>query len=245
VKLATGPPAIGAVANAASNLSGAIAPGEIVVLFGSSFGPAQLTSAHAGSDGLYDAQLAGTSVQFNGISAPMIYASSTQVAAIVPYEVTGNNAQVAVTYQGQSSAPTTVAVAAAAPGLFTLGSTGQGQAAAVNQDGSINTSSAPAPVGSIISLYATGEGQTSPAGVDGKPATAPLPTPVLPVTVTIGGVTINDLQYVGGAPGEVAGLLQINVQIPAGITAGSAVPVLIRVGSATSQAGVTIAVSAN
>jgi len=248
VKLATGPPAIGAigaVANAASNLSGPTAPGEIVVLFGSGLGPAQLTSAHAGSHGLYDAQLAGTSVQFNGISAPMIYTSSTQVAAIVPYEVTGNNAQVTVTYQGQTSAPMTAAVAASAPGLFTLGWTGQGQAAAVNQDGSINTSSAPAPVGSIISLYATGEGQTSPAGVDGKPATAPLPTPILPVNVTIGGVTVDNLQYVGGAPGEVAGLLQINVQIPVGITAGSAVPVLIRVGNAGSQAGVTIAVSAD
>jgi uncharacterized protein (TIGR03437 family) len=245
VKLATSPPAISAVANAASNLSGTIAPGEIVVLFGTGFGPAQLTSAHAGSDGLFDAQLAGTSVQFNGISAPMIYTSSTQVAAIVPYEVTGANAQVTVTYQGQISAPITAGVAASAPALFTLDSTGQGQAAAVNQAGSINTSSVPAPVGSIISLYATGEGQTSPAGVDGKPATTPLPTPILPVNVTIGGVTVDNLQYVGGAPGEVAGLLQINVQIPAGILAGSGVPVLIRVGSAGSQAGVTIAVSAN
>ena len=150
-----------------------------------------------------------------------------------------------MTYPGQISAPMTAAVAASAPGLFTLGSTGQGQAAAVNQDGFINTSSVPVPAGSVISLYATGEGQTSPVGFDGKPATAPLPTPIPPVNVTIGGVTIHDLQYAGGAPGEVAGLLQINVQIPVGITAGSAVPVLIRVGSAPSQAGVTIAVSAN
>ena len=245
VKLSMAPPAISAVVNAASNLSGPIAPGEIVVLFGSGFGPAQLISAHAGSDGLYDAQLAGTSIQFNGISAPMIYTSSTQVAAIVPYGVTGASAQVTVTYQGQTSAPMTAAVAASAPGLFTLSSTGQGQAAAVNQDGSINTPSAPAPIGSILSLYATGEGRTSPTGVDGKPATAPLPTPILPVSVSIGGVTINDLQYHGGAPGEVAGLLQINVQIPVGITAGSAVPVLIRIGNATSQAAVTIAVSAD
>jgi uncharacterized protein (TIGR03437 family) len=238
-------PFLTAVTNGASNLGGPIAPGEIVVLFGSGLGPAQLTSAHVGSDGLYDTQLAGTSVQFNGISAPMIYTSATQVAAIVPYEVTGASAQVTETYQGQTSASLTVPVAASAPGLFTLGSTGQGQAAAVNQNESINTASTPAHIGSIISLFATGEGQTSPAGVDGKPATTPLPTPNLPVNVTIGGVTVNGLQYVGGAPGEVAGLLQINVPIPAGITAGNAVPVVIRVGGAPSQAGVTIAVAGN
>jgi uncharacterized protein (TIGR03437 family) len=237
-------PAISAVTNAASNLGGPIAPGEIVVLYGSGLGPAQLSSASVGSDGLYDAALAGTRVQFDGIAAPMLYTSATQVAAIVPYEVTGAGTQVTVTYQGQTSALATVALADSAPGLFTSGSTGQGQAAAVNQNGSINSSSAPVPIGGMISLFATGEGQSSPAGVDGKPASAPLPTPVLGVSVTIGGVTVNDLQYVGGAPGVVAGLLQINVAVPSSVTPGSAVPVLIRVGEATSQAGVTIAVSA-
>jgi uncharacterized protein (TIGR03437 family) len=237
-------PAISAVTNAASNLGGPIAPGEIVALYGSGLGPVQPTSASVGSDGLYDTALAGTRVQFDGIAAPILYTSATQVAAIVPYEVTGTSTQVTVTYQGQTSASATIALADSAPGLFTSGSTGQGQAVAVNQNGSINSSSTPVPTGGIISLFGTGEGQSSPAGVDGKPAVAPLPAPVLPVNVTIGGVTVNDLQYVGGAPGVVAGLLQINVAIPASVTPGSAVPVVIRVGEATSQAGVTIAVSA-
>jgi uncharacterized protein (TIGR03437 family) len=56
---------------------------------------------------------------------------------------------------------------------------------------------------------------------------------------------VNNLQYVGGAPGDVAGLLQVNVTVPAGVTPGSAVPVVIRVGNVTSQTGVTIAVSAH
>ena len=74
---------------------------------------------------------------------------------------------------------------ASAPGLFTANSTGKGQAAAVNEHGSINSASRPAPVGSVISLFDTGEGQTSPQGVDGKTATAPYPKPRLPVSVTI------------------------------------------------------------
>ena len=52
-------PAISAVTNAASNLGGPIAPGEIVVLYGSGLGPAQLTSASLGSDGLYDTDARG------------------------------------------------------------------------------------------------------------------------------------------------------------------------------------------
>jgi len=45
------------------------------------------------------------------------------------------------------------------------------------------------------------------------------------VTCTIGGSNA-PVQYAGGAPGLVAGLMQVNVQIPAGIQAGSAVPVM-------------------
>ena len=240
-------PLITAVTNAASNLPGPIAPGEMVVLPGVGLGPSQIALAHVGSDALYDAQLGETSVQFNGIPAAMIYTWAAQVAAVVPYGVTGTSAQVSVTYLGQVSAPVTVAVAASAPGLFTLDSTGKGQAAAVNENHSINTAFTPAPIGSVISLFATGEGQTSPAGVDGKPATTPFPKPNLPVSVTIGGQTISgpQLQYAGGAPGEIAGVMQINVRIPSGITPGSAVPIVIQVGNATSQTGVTIAVAGN
>jgi uncharacterized protein (TIGR03437 family) len=60
-------------------------------------------------------------------------------------------------------------------------------------------------IGDVISLYATGEGQTTPAGVDGKTAGVPLPHPNLPASVTIGG-QVTTPQYVGGAPGEVAGV---------------------------------------
>jgi uncharacterized protein (TIGR03437 family) len=239
------PPLLTSVTNAASNLAGSIAPGQIVVLSGVGIGPAQITSASVGSDGLYDARLSGTTVTFNGNPAPILYTWAGQVGAIVPYEVTGSSAEVTVAYQGQTSAAMTVAVAGSAPGLFTLNSTGQGQAAAINQDGSINTALTPAPIGGFISLYATGEGQTSPAGIDGKPASDSPPAPELPVSVTIGGVTVSNLQYAGGAPEQVAGLLQINVQIPRGVRVGSTVPVSVQIGSASSQGGVTIAVGGN
>lgn len=127
-----------------------------------------------------------------------------QVAAVVPYGVGSGSAQVSVTYLGNASTLPPVNIGASAPGLFTLDSTGRGQAAAVNQNGSVNTASTPEKTGNVITLFATGEGQTNPAGVDGKPSSMPFPVPLLPVSVMIGGKVAN-VQYVGGAPGEVAG----------------------------------------
>jgi uncharacterized protein (TIGR03437 family) len=233
--------AITAVASGASSTSGPIAPGEIIVLYGLGLGPAQLVQSHVGSSGLYDCQLAGTTVQVNGACAPIIYTSASQVAAIVPYATSGSTALVTTTFQGQTTATVSVSVAPSAPGLFTLDSTGKGPGACVNQDGSINTASTPAKIGDVISCYATGEGQTTPSGVDGKPAAIPLPQPNLPVNVTIGGLMVKP-QYAGGAPGEVAGVMQINVQIPSGTQTGNAVPISIQVGSVSSQPGVTITV---
>jgi len=92
----------------------------------------------------------------------------------------------------------------------------------------LNTSTTPARVGDIISLYLTGEGLAAPTGMDGKPASPHLLKPVIPVTVMIGGTTA-DVPYAGGAPGLVAGVMQINAQIPAVIQTGSAVPVVVTI----------------
>jgi uncharacterized protein (TIGR03437 family) len=229
------------VVNGASNLTGAISPGEIVVIYGSGLGPAQAAQYQVGSSGLVDCPLGGTTVTFNGTCAPLIYASSTQVNAVVPYSVSGGTTQLTVTYQGQTAASLSVPVVPSAPGIFTLNTSGRGPGACINQDGTVNTPSTPAKVGDIVACYATGEGQTTPGGIDGKPAAVPLPRPNLPVTVTIGGRTVTP-QYAGGAPGLVAGVMQVNAQIPAGIQTGDAVPFVVQVGTASSQPGVTIAV---
>jgi uncharacterized protein (TIGR03437 family) len=132
-------------------------------------------------------------------------------------------------------------IAASAPGVFTVDATGTGQGAVVNQDGTVNGVANPAARGSVISIYATGEGQTSPAGVTGSVTQSNAKAPVLPVTVNIGGFGAS-VQYAGSAPGEVAGLLQVNAVVPQGVGLGPVVPVTVSVGGIASQAGVTIAV---
>jgi uncharacterized protein (TIGR03437 family) len=228
---------ISAVTSGASNQTGVIAPGEIVVLYGSGMGPAQLAQFKVNAAGAVPASLAGTTVYFNGSPAPVLYTSATQVGVVAPFNLTGPKADISVVYQGQVSSSLTVSVAASAPAIFTLNTGGTGPAVAVNQDGSLNDAAHAAPAGSVVTMYATGAGQTNPASQDGAPAAVPLPLPVLPVSVTIGGKSAI-VQYAGAAPGLVAGLLQLNVFIPAGLT--GQVPVVLQVGSSSSPNGVTI-----
>ena len=229
------------VVNAASFLPGAVAPGEIVTVFGTGFGPGPLTTLRL-TAGLVNTTLGGTRVLFDGVPAPLIYAVENQLSAVVPYAVAGKSStQVQVEYRGTRSAPVTLQLAPVSPAIFTLDSSGRGAGAILNQDSSVNSPANPARIGSVVSIFATGEGQTSPGGVDGKPGSDPVPHPILPVSVTIGGQTVTPT-YAGGAPGNVAGLMQVNVQVPIGIQTGSAVPVLLKVGNESSQAGVTIAV---
>jgi uncharacterized protein (TIGR03437 family) len=246
LKPATQSVIISSVLDAASETAIAISPGKIVVIYGAGLGPATLVQNQP-ANGVFGTQAGGTAVSFNGIPAPMIYTSATQVAAIVPYGISGSpTAQVTVSYQGQASSSFPLPVAVSAPSFFSLNGTGAGQAAAVNVDGSLNSAANPVKIGGYVSLFATGEGQTSPSGVDGELASAqPYPKPLLPVSVTVGGLPAI-VTYAGAAPTEVAGLMQVVVQIPAGVQPGGYVPVALQVGNASTVSGAAwIAVSGN
>ncbi|MGD0869192.1 MAG: IPT/TIG domain-containing protein [Bryobacteraceae bacterium] len=235
---------IAAVANAASNLAGPVAGGEIAVLYGSGMGPAGLVQYTPGTNGQLPTSLAGTTVYFGNYAAPLLYASANQISAIVPYEVSGSQAQVFVKYNGDLSATFPVSLATAAPALFTADASGKGQAAAINiQNGAYayNNAAHPLNAGDYVELFLTGTGQTNPPSVDGQLTPDANELVAANVTVTIGGRTFTPV-YAGGAPGIVAGLTQVNAQIPSGLTAG-AVPVSVQVGSVVTQPGVTIAVS--
>ncbi len=230
-------------ASAASLAAGPLAPGEIFSIFagaGQSMGPSVAAYGVFGDNGTLSTNLAGVQVLFNSIPAALFYAQASQINAQTPYEMAGlTSAELQVMYQGNTLVTMQVALADANPALFTL-SSGTGNVVAVNQDGSINSDANPAERGSFVVLYATGEGQTSPAGESGQAAAAPYPQPVLPVSLSIGGITA-DLLFAAEAPGF-AGLLQINAQIPSGFIPAGDLPVLLSVGAYQSPSGVTIAV---
>ena len=137
--------------------------------------------------------------------------------------------------------PPRLPVSAAAPAIFVANVSGQG--AILNSDLSVNAAGHPAARGSSISIFATGAGLLSPALADGTLVSAGnLPSSVATVSVTIGGQTAT-VSYHGGAPGLVAGVMQINATVPSGVTPGTAVPVTISVGGTAGLNSVTMAVN--
>ena len=151
-------PSTGSLSSSASGLPGPIAPGEAITIFASGLGPDQLTLSTPDISYVTPAQLAGTTVYFNGVPAPILYTWATQVGVVVPYELTPGSAVVSVQYGGQISLQLPVTVAATAPALFTADTSGKGQALAVNENGASNSAAAPDPQRSVITLYATGFG---------------------------------------------------------------------------------------
>ena len=233
-------PVVTAVTSAASYDASGVSPGEIVAIWGQGLGPAAGANLELDSSGLLTTSLGGTQVFVNGNPAPLTYAGSGQVNAIVPYEVaTATTANVVVVYQGNASVPLPVLMAAVKPGIFT---NGHGQGAILNFDYSVNGPANPATRGQYVFIYTTGEGVTIPPGVDGRVTGTPLPTAAAAnCAATMGGQPA-PTNFCGEAPGFTAGVMQVNALVPESVTPGNAVPVTITIGGVTSQAGVTLAV---
>lgn len=184
------------VANAANYQAGAVAPGEIVSLFGEQLGSGETDSLQ---------------LLVEGIPAPVFFHAKGQVNGQIPYEIGGlSKVSIRVVVNGVSSNTVTVSVAAAAPGVFMW----NGNAlVTVRPDGSLVTPDTPARAGEVLMIFATGEGPTIPPSLTGEPSGAPYPKPVGPVRLLIGGQPV-ELLYAGAAPGFV-GLMQLNFVVPA------------------------------
>jgi uncharacterized protein (TIGR03437 family) len=235
-------PSVSSVGNGASYAQGSAAPGEVITLFGSNLGPATGVTAQI-VNGNLTTQLGGVQVLVSGIPAPMIYASATQVSAVVPYEVARFSvAAVGVKYLGQTSNIASLPVVATVPGIFTLNQSGTGAAVAYNDDFTLNGANNPETKGHTLALFLTGEGQTNPAGITGTINSTPNmnPMPVAPITVTIDGQPTT-YSYAGGIQGVVEGIMQLNVVVPAAARSGT-VPIQVTIGGNSTQSGLTVSV---
>jgi uncharacterized protein (TIGR03437 family) len=228
-----------AIVNAASYQGGAVAPGELVTIFQADLGPGTLVGAQLDTNGLVSSNLAGAQISFDGKAAPLIYALAGQVSAVVPYDVSGKQQTVVqYSYNGVVSNTVTVPIAPSAPAIFTQNASGSGPGVALNSDNSLNAAANPAGGGSVVVVFATGGGTIMGGATDGALAPA-AGNQTLPVSATIGGVTAT-VGYAGPAPGEVNGVMQVNLTIPSGMT--GAQPIVITVGGVASQSAVTVAV---
>ena len=229
------------VNNAASfqPVTASIAPGELIVLYGTNLYSGQGTVSSQGGQA-FPASLANVSVTINGIACPIYYVSAGQLSVIVPYEVATNQtglANIQVNNAGTLSNVVQVYLTDAAPGAFSQGQDGIGLAAALhNATGALVTLDNPAQPGEYLSLYLTGLGTVSPAITDGAVGpSSPLSwsdvynAGYLSVlfddynTFACDSGCAANIQYAGLVPTE-AGLYQINVQVPtSGLGAGDSV----------------------
>jgi uncharacterized protein (TIGR03437 family) len=227
------------IANAATGLPGAIAPGEIISMYGVDIGPDPGMLGQFDETGNLSASVGSVQVTFGGVPAPLFFVSTYQVNVQVPYSVAVKSvAEVRLVYDGLPSSLIRLPVAEASPGIFKDSS---GAAMALNQDGAVNSPAAPAAPGSVIVLFATGAGEIAPGRSSGQRAVAPFGQLALPVSVRIGSAPA-EILYAGEAPGLV-GVAQFNVRVPDGPMGPRAVtrPIQLFVGaSGVSQATVWV-----
>ncbi|MBZ5608094.1 MAG: hypothetical protein LAP38_07550 [Acidobacteriia bacterium] len=224
------PPAVdtGAIVNGASYAAQApVAPGSFITIRGS-----KLAQGQAQADKVpLPVNLAGSTVALAGIATPLIYASDGQVNAIVPFEVAPNTDQQVIVTRGNSlSAPQSVTVAPAAPGIFTLDSSGKGQGIILGVDATGAQTFAdpahPVKAGDAIIIYCTGLGKVDPPVPTGAAAPlSPYSYTTNQVSVTVGGQTA-EVFFSGLAPTFV-GLYQVNAYVPKNVQPGDQVPVVI------------------
>ena len=239
-------PIIISVLNAASYASGAVSPGEVVSIFGTSIGPTNPSFLTLTPAGLVSSSIGGVTVSFSGYLAPLTYVSATQINCVVPYGLSGNKSPyVEVQFAQQRSNDYTLTLATSAPGIFTQNSSGSGPGAILNGDSTLNTQANPARAGSTVQIYMTGEGLTTPSQATGTvtpvntSGVGPLtPAPNLPVSVMIGNQPAG-IAFVGEAPYFVAGVLQVNATIPPTVSSG-ANPITVQIGKLVSQSNVTV-----
>lgn len=228
---------------AADFRGGAVAPGQILSLFGEGYGPDELLVAQPDSAGRFPRRIGPTRVLFNGSPAPLLFTSKDQVNLVAPLFLDGRTSvEVEVEVDGAASRTLTAAVAPTAPGVFTIDQSGAGQGAILNQDFSVNGRANPAAPGSVVQIFLSGAGRTNPPGVDGEIApVSPLARLAAPVLVRIGGVQATVL-YAGSAPGLTNGLAQINVVVPSELTRDLETAIQIAIGGLSIQEGVTMAI---
>jgi uncharacterized protein (TIGR03437 family) len=213
------------VVNAAS-WSETISPGSLFSIFGSN-----LAARQASASAPLPLTLAGTSVTINGIPAPLAFVSPGQINAQVPSSLTAPAHEIIavalLVTTSAGSAGIQTGLASAAPGFFTADASGCGQTAALNirPDGavSVNSPSNSAAPGDYIALFGTGFGLPVQHLDDGAAATGPSSLSVVPA-LTVNDDPIPLPSYGGLAPG-LAGVDQINFQVPATMRNGCAVPV--------------------
>ena len=167
--------------------------------------------------------LNGVTVTVDGTAAPVYFVSSNQINFLMPYSIAPGVRSVQVK-TAASTFTGSVKIISAAPGVFVQDTAVPPKGAILNQNNSLNTSSAPAKRGEVIQIFGTGPGAISPVPTDGAPVATLVTTKSTP-QVFIGGVPAV-VQFSGLTSGQTS-LWQVNAVIPSQSFLTGRVPVQI------------------
>jgi len=184
------------------------------------------------------AELGGVEILVNEKPAPLYFVSPTQINFYVPMDLEPTSQAEFIVQRKDNKqilASGVLDIGVSTPSFFTTTQNGQGQIAALNEDGTVNTNTNGVDRGKVIQLFATGQGFVPGAPPDGSAPTGALETPDRPrVVVGSGFVQDSDILYSGLAPGLV-GVWQVNVRIPMSVPPGSATDVVMTMRSIPSN----------
>jgi uncharacterized protein (TIGR03437 family) len=230
------PPQIASIVSAADG-SPQVAPGGLISIYGTNLSPVNVATNQIP----LPTALGDSCLTVNGLALPLIFTSSTQINAQLPFQAVGNVTIILRTPGGVSDNYNLV-IQPGAPAVFRASISGYDTpiptvVRADNQ--TIVTTSNPVHTGDTLIVYLTGLGQTSPAVAAGLPAPSnPLAFAIVAPTVTLGGVSL-PVAYAGLTPGQV-GLYQINVTVPRNAPTGLTVPLNITQGSGATSVPVRV-----
>jgi uncharacterized protein (TIGR03437 family) len=230
---ASGPSLLNIANSASDQYSNALAGAELVTLYGAAIGPQTPTNGQL-QNNAFTTSLGGCQVLFDGVAAPLLYADSGQINTVVPHLVGPHPHIQVVTPAGTIDGPTVPVPGNPVPDIFQ--SSLSGTAAALNEDGSINSESNPAHAGSIVAVFATGGG----AGYFPDGSLVPIEAYGSSFSVwVVAGLRSLEVDYAGDAPGLVAGVMQVNFRLPdtlPGNTFGFGYPFSLVIGGVESAA---------
>jgi uncharacterized protein (TIGR03437 family) len=189
-----------------------VAPGKVIRIVGRNIGPAQMTPGLI-HNGVLSTTVAGVEMTFDGVAAPLLYVSSTEIGCVVPFAISGHTVtNMQVTYNGVASNSVPIP-------LESLGMTPE-VLGVYNEDFTPNSAANPAKAGSYVILYITGGGQTIPASTDGEVYTElpPLAANTIMIQGEKGPLRVT---FAGGAPGLADGIMQVNFQAPPAQSSGT------------------------
>jgi uncharacterized protein (TIGR03437 family) len=212
-----------------SSGSSAVTPGELITLTGFGIGPDAGVAYQPDPQGGIPRTLGGVQVLFDDRPAPVLYAQSRQINALAPVELSGQTQTIITALFGQAAVGSiTVPVSEfGSPGIFRTRPGVSSQAAAVNEDGTLNGPSNPAVRGSLVSVFGTGFGLLAPTCATGGPNPHEATNLASALTVFIADaprsgvpVIFVPAAYAGSAPDQPCGVVQIKITVPDYVSPG-------------------------